>query len=61
MTLERDGKPSMNESMERDAQSPYAQNLDTEPVTTRVGKNPVEIDVKALKHLVDTVKAKLEP
>lgn len=61
MTLERDGKPPMDGPMERDAQSPSAQNLDTEPVTTRVGKNPVEIDVNALRHLVNTVKAKLEP
>jgi hypothetical protein len=30
-------------------------------VSTRVGRNTVEIDVPALRHLVDTVKDKLKP
>jgi hypothetical protein len=31
------------------------------PISTRIGRNKVEIDVSALKHLVDTVNAKLKP
>jgi hypothetical protein len=31
------------------------------PVPTRVGRNSVDIDVPALRHLVDTVKDKLKP
>jgi hypothetical protein len=33
----------------------------TSPVSTRVGGNAVNIDVPALRHLVDTVKDKLRP
>jgi hypothetical protein len=33
----------------------------TLPVSTRVGRNTVDIDVPALRHLVDTVKDKLKP
>ena len=32
----------------------------TSPVSTRVGRNTVDIDVPALRHLVDTVKDKLK-
>ena len=33
----------------------------TSAVSTRVGRNTVDIDVPALRHLVDTVKDKLKP
>jgi hypothetical protein len=33
----------------------------TSPVSTRVGRNAVDIDVPALRHLVDTLKTKLKP
>jgi hypothetical protein len=33
----------------------------TTPVSTRVGRDTVDIDVPALRHLVETVKDKLKP
>jgi hypothetical protein len=61
MTLERDDKASTDESMESDAELPNPQNPGIAQLTTRVGKNPIEIDVNALRQLVDTVKSKLKP
>lgn len=61
MPLERDDKPSTDGSMESDAELPVPQNPGTTQLTTRVGKDPVEIDVNALRQLVDTVKSKLKP
>lgn len=46
---------------EGDHESKSAPNPGTQPVSTRVGRNSVEIDVPALKHLVETVKSKLKP
>ena len=54
MTSTNDGKVSeVNSKSEEDRSS------STRP--TRVGRNTVDIDVPALKHLVDTVKDKLKP
>ena len=46
--------------------SPRANVVETKgrntlPVSTRVGRNTVDIDVPALRHLVETVKDKLKP
>jgi hypothetical protein len=61
MTLKRDDKPSAEESAESDVGSKSEQDRSTSPVSTRVGRNTVDIDVPALRHLVDTMKAKLIP
>jgi hypothetical protein len=53
MTFENDDKVSeVNSKSEEDRSS--------STVPTRVGRNAVDIDVPALKHLVDTVKEKLK-
>jgi hypothetical protein len=61
MTLKRDDKPSAEKSPESDVGSKSEQDGSTSPVSTRVGRNTVDIDVPALRHLVDTMKAKLIP
>ena len=55
----RGDKPSAEESVEYDVRSWQARN--TSPVSTRVGRNIVGIDVSALRHLVNTMKVKLRP
>jgi hypothetical protein len=55
----RDDEPSAEESVEYDVGFGRARN--TSPVSTRVGRNIVEIDVSALRHLVNTIKVKLRP
>jgi hypothetical protein len=57
MALNRDDRTSTEESVE----STTGQDRSTSPVSTHVGRNTVEIDVSALRHLVDTMKAKLRP
>ena len=47
-----DKSESMNEGETKDRS--------TSAVSTRVGRNTVDIDVPALRHLVDTVKDKLK-
>jgi hypothetical protein len=37
------------------------QDRSNSPISTRVGRNSVDIDVPALRHLVETVKDKLKP
>jgi hypothetical protein len=61
MTLDSDHQPSAKESVESDVGSKSEQDRTTSTVPTRVGRNTVEIDVDALRHLVGTVKAKLKP
>jgi hypothetical protein len=61
MTLKRDDKPSAEKSAVSDVGSKSEQDGSTSPVSTRVGRNTVDIDVPALRHLVDTMKAKLIP
>jgi hypothetical protein len=61
MKIKRDDKPSPQESVEFDVGSESGQNRSSSPVSTRVGRNTVDIDVPALRHLVDTVKDKLKP
>jgi hypothetical protein len=61
MATKRVDKPSTHESVESDVGSEFGQDRSTPPVSTRVGKDQVEIDVPALRHLVDTVKDKLKP
>lgn len=58
MTHKRDEKEPVEKS-EISAKS--ERDRSTSPVPTRVGRNTVDIDVPALKHLVDTVKDKLKP
>jgi hypothetical protein len=53
MTFTNDDKVSeVNSKSEQDRSS--------SAIPTRVGRNAVDIDVPALKHLVDTVKEKLK-
>jgi hypothetical protein len=61
ITLRRDDKPSAEEAIKDDIGLRSAPDRGTPTVSTRVGRNSVEIDVSALKHLVDTMKAKLKP
>jgi len=61
MTLDSNDKPSAEESVDSSAGSKSGQDRTNPTVPTRVGRNTVEIDVDALKHLVGTVKAKLKP
>ncbi len=61
MTVIRADKPSTEEPVESDVGSESGRYRSTPPVSTRVGKDRVEIDVPALRHLVDTVKDKLKP
>jgi len=58
MTFKRDDKLPVEES---EVGSTSQQDRSTSPVSTRVGWNTVDIDVPALKHLVETVKDKLKP
>ena len=60
MTITRADKLSTEEPVESDVGSESGKDR-TPPVSTRVGKDRVEIDVPALRHLVDTVKDKLKP
>jgi hypothetical protein len=60
MTITRADKPSNEEPIGSDVGSESAQDR-TPPVSKRVGKDKVDIDVPALRHLVDTVKDKLKP
>jgi hypothetical protein len=61
MKLKRHDKPSTEESVESEVGSESGQDRSTSTVSTRVGKGKVDIDIPALKHLVDTVKNKLKP
>jgi hypothetical protein len=61
MIPKRNDKPSSEESVESDVALKSEQDRSTSPVSTRVGRNTVDIDVPALRHLVDTVKTKLKP
>jgi hypothetical protein len=61
MTLRTDDKPSAEKSIKDDVGSRSGADRGTSTVSTRVGRSSVEIDVSALKHLVDTMKAKLKP
>jgi hypothetical protein len=60
MTITRAYKPSNEEPIKADVGSASGQDR-TPPVSTRMGKDKVEIDIPALRHLVDTVKDKLKP
>jgi hypothetical protein len=60
MTLKRDENLSA-EAVESDTDLKSEQDRSTSPVPARVGRNTVDIDVPALRHLVDTMKAKLKP
>jgi hypothetical protein len=61
MIPKRNDKPSAEESVESDVTLKAERDRSTSPVSTRVGRNTVDIDVPALRHLVDTVKTKLKP
>jgi hypothetical protein len=61
MIPKRNDKPSAEESVESDVALKAERDRSTSPVSTRVGRNAVDIDVPALRHLVDTVKTKLKP
>jgi hypothetical protein len=57
MTFKNDSSLPAEKS---EAGSKSEQDSSTSSVSTRVGRNTVDIDVPALKHLVDTVKDKLK-
>jgi hypothetical protein len=59
MTLKRDDQPFPKEPVDVGIGS--EQERGTSAVLTRVGRNTVDIDVPALRHLVDTVKDMLKP
>jgi hypothetical protein len=61
MTLKRDDRTPTNESVESHVGSTAGEDRDTAPVSTHLGRDTVEIDASALRHLVDTMKAKLRP
>jgi hypothetical protein len=61
MTPNRDDKLSPEESVESDVDLKARQDRSNSPISTRVGRNSVDIDVPALRHLVETVKDKLKP
>jgi hypothetical protein len=61
MIPKRNDKPSAEESEKSDVALKAERDRSTSPVSTRVGRNTVDIDVPALRHLVDTVKTKLKP
>jgi hypothetical protein len=61
VTFERDDKPSAEESAEHDSGLESGRDRGSSLVSTRVGRNNVDIDTGALRHLVDTVKDKLKP
>ena len=58
MTSERNDKTPVETS---EVSSKSKQDRSTSTIPTRVGRDAVDIDVPALKHLVDTVKEKLKP
>ena len=58
MTPIREDKQSEIEAAEHNTGS--GQVRSTSPVSTRIGRDTVEIDVGALRHLVDTMKTKLK-
>jgi hypothetical protein len=55
MTHKDDNKASREDDVRSES------DANSQAVSTHVGRNNVAIDVPALKHLVDTVKAKLKP
>ena len=57
MTPIREDKQSEKESAEHNTSS--GQVRSKSPVSTRIGQDTVEIDVGALRHLVETMKTKL--
>jgi hypothetical protein len=57
MTPIREDKQSEKESAEHSTGSGQVRR--TSPVSTRIGRDTVEIDVDALRHLVETMKTKL--
>ena len=61
MILKRNAKPAAEESTESNGELKSEQDRSASPVSTRVGRNTVDIDVPALRHLVETVKDKLKP
>jgi hypothetical protein len=61
MKRRRDDKPSTDSSVESEGGLKAERDRRTSPVSTRVGRNSVDIDVPALRQLVDTVKDKLKP
>ena len=61
MKVKRDDKPSPRESVKSEIGPKPEQDRSSSPVSTRVGRNSVDIDVPALRHLVDIVKDKLKP
>jgi hypothetical protein len=61
MTLKRDDRTPSNESGESQVGSTAGQDRGALPVSTHVGRDTVEIDASALRHLVNTIKAKLRP
>jgi hypothetical protein len=61
MIPKRNDKPAAEEPVESDVALKAERDRSASPVSTRVGRNSVDIDVPALRHLVDTVKTKLKP
>jgi hypothetical protein len=61
MRLKRNAKTAAEESTESNVEPKFEQDRSASPVSTRVGRNTVDIDVPALRHLVETVKEKLKP
>jgi len=61
MRLKRSAKPAAEDSTESNVEPKSEQDRGGSPVSTRVGRNTVDIDVPALRHLVETVKDKLKP
>ncbi|HEX3969424.1 MAG TPA: hypothetical protein VHW70_15755 [Edaphobacter sp.] len=58
MTFKRESNLPAGES---EASSNPEQDRSPSVVSTRVGRNKIDIDVTALKHLVETVKDKFKP
>jgi hypothetical protein len=61
MTLERTDNPSEEPPVTSDMALESETTRSSSPVSTRVGRNTVDIDVPALRHLVETMKDKLKP
>jgi hypothetical protein len=61
VTFKRNDKPSAEESVKHDSGLESGQDRSGSSVSTRVGRNNVDIDASALRHLVDTVKDRLKP
>jgi hypothetical protein len=61
MRFKRTAKPAAEESTESNVGPQFEQGRSASPVSTRIGQNTVDIDVSALRHLVETVKDKLKP